>query len=135
MTDVSDTMTLPHDTAAMVYPTDATETDAPRIGKDLFLQIDVGETAAKVHCQLKEKVGDHQDRKVIFKADKDCTLKFNRSEVFGTTEKKIMKGTPTPIKVIVPPGKIAWTFCEVLPEGAACVLPVEHESPPKIIVP
>jgi hypothetical protein len=134
MTDDSDTMTMPHDTAATVYPTDATETDARRVGKDLLLEIVVGETAAKVRCHLEENVGDHEDRKVIFEANNACTLKFNHSEVFGTTERPIMKGR-TAIKVVVPPGKTAWTFCEVLPQGAAYVLPTKHESPPKLIVP
>jgi hypothetical protein len=125
---------MPHDTVATVYPTDATGEDVRRVGKDLFLQVDVGETAAKVRCHLEEKVGDHEDRKVIFEANKACTLKFNCSKVFGKPERTIMEGR-TEIEVVVPPGETAWTFCEVLPLGGSYVLPTKHDSPPKLIVP
>jgi hypothetical protein len=134
MTDSSDTMTVPNHTATAVYPTEVTDKDAPREGKDLFLRIEVGDQEARVHCKHEEKVGDHEHRKVIFKADKACTLHFDRSEVFGTNWKAI-GDTPTPIDVVVPLGKTGWTYCEVMPKGAAKVLPAKHASPPKIIVP
>jgi hypothetical protein len=134
MTDSIDTMTIPSPTATTAYPTHVTDKVAPREGKDLFLRIDVGDRAAWVHCKQEERVGDHEHRKVIFKADKACTLYFDHSEVFGTSVIDV-SDKPTPMDVVVPLGKTSWTLCEVLPKGAGKVLPTRHASPPIIIVP
>lgn len=135
MTDSIDTMTAPSHAATTVYPTHATKIAAPREGKDLLLQIDVGDNAATVHCREEETVGNHENRKVIFLADRACTLMFDHQDVFGTNQKTIPKNTKTPIEVSLPLGKTGWTNCEVLPIGTAKVLPTKHASPPKIIVP
>jgi hypothetical protein len=118
----------------MSYKTYFTNEPAGRDGKDLLLQIHVGDEAAYVHCGQLESVGDHNGRKVIFDVDRACKLKFDHEEVFGTNEKRIAKGT-TPITVVVETRKTAWTHCEVEPNGAAKVPPTKHRSPPVIVVP
>jgi len=135
MTDSTNTMTAPSHAATTVYPTDATKIAAPREGKDLFLQIEVGDTAAKVHCREEESAGDHENRKVIFRADRPCTLMFDHPDVFGKDKKPIPKDTKISLNIVLPLGKTGWTNCEVLPQGTAKVLPIKHASPPKIIVP
>lgn len=118
-----------------IYETNHTNKDAPRDGKDLILRIDVGDKEARIHCKALEKVGDHEGRKVIFEANKACTLEFDHKAVFGTDEYTLEANTPTPIRVAVPMGETAWTYCEVRPTGMPRQSPRAHLSPPKIEVP
>jgi hypothetical protein len=118
-----------------IYETNHTNEDAPRDGKDLILRIDVGDKEALIHCKAWEKVGEHEGRRVIFDANKACTVEFDHKAVFGKDEYPLEANKRTPITVVVPMGESAWTYCEVRPTGMPRQSPRAHLSPPKIEVP
>ena len=121
----------------VTYPTECKKVDAP---KNLHLEIDVGDEMAYVHCQEKEHVGEHRNRKVTFRANRDCTLEFDRGdEVFKNKEKELeLKGGKEETLFIEDNveqnGKVS-TLCAVRPKDDTRVPPMEHKSPPRIVVP
>jgi hypothetical protein len=54
-------------------------------GKNLWIDIDVNLTklTALFHCQVPEHVGIHKKRKVTYRADHDCVLRFTNPAVFN----------------------------------------------------
>ena len=53
-------------------------------GKNLRIDIDIdlGMLRALFHCQNEENVGTHKARKVTFRANHDCLLRFSNPAVF-----------------------------------------------------
>ncbi len=125
----------PASVGPQIYETNPTGEDAPREGKDLILRIEVDDNEARIRCKALEKVGEHENRRVIFEADRDCTLEFDHKAVFGIDEHSLTANMRTPIRVAVPVGETAWTYCQVRPLGMARRSPRAHLSPPKIEVP
>jgi hypothetical protein len=54
-------------------------------GKNLRIDIDIdlGMLRALFHCQNEESVGKHKARKVTFRANHDCLLRFSNPAVFN----------------------------------------------------
>jgi len=53
-------------------------------GQNLWVEIDVNlrESTALFHCQEREVVGTHKNRKVTYRADQNCQLRFSDDRVF-----------------------------------------------------
>lgn len=61
-----------------------TDGAAPAPGGNLriVIDIDLGTLTASFHCRDEESVGKHKARKVTFRANHDCLLKFSNPAVF-----------------------------------------------------
>ncbi len=124
-------------TTAVTYATECRKMDAP---KNLHLEIEVGDDVAHVYCQEEEHVGKHRNRKVTFRADRDCTLEFpDGDQVFEHKEKMLRLKRGIEEKLLIEDnvernGEVS-TLCMVRPIDDTRVPPTEHRSPPRIVVP
>jgi hypothetical protein len=115
--------------------------------KNLHLEIDVRDEMAYVYCQEAEHVGTHKNRKITFLANRACMLEFDYGDkVFGQTELKLEAGREETLFVKDNveekdkdkdnvKQKEVWTHCAVKPLDGTRVPPMEHKSPPRIVVP
>lgn len=121
-------------TAAVEYPTECKPFQASR---NPHLEIEVGDEMAHVYCQDAEHVGEGRNRKVTFLANRDCTLEFKNGEmVFRNGEKTLALIAGEEETLYIKDGANGVeTWCFVLPIDGTKVPPMEHNSPPRIVVP
>jgi hypothetical protein len=139
MTTVDSTATAPP--GCIELETTVTKHSAPRPDeKNLFIDIkvDLAKRTASLDCKPPERAGGHKQRKVTFRADKDCELYFDNAAVFNKTWVKLTGGKEEPLNIDDHTGTptsvgtdcSVWK-CDVIP---AKVAPTE-KGPPKIVVP
>jgi hypothetical protein len=69
--------------------------------KNLWIEIDIDlkNASALFHCQLEEHVGSHKQRKVTFRADQDCLLRFTNQVPFSRELVQLYAHTEQPLSV------------------------------------
>jgi hypothetical protein len=143
MTTVDSTATLPE--AKTAPPADGTDLmssptgeAAPHDGENLVIHIDLG-PSAEFHCQDTEHVGTHNQRYVLFSANKHCWLLFTNKSVFGEEYVELQEGETARVYVS-DNAKQAQTSCVIRVPKSAKVAKmgktvVDSKRPPVIVVP